>query len=66
MTVTGTAYYPLKKLSYSLYGGHISFTEVANWEPKDAGYAVHVLDTTGEWVACLSLAIYAAQERIKG
>ena len=42
-----------------MFSGSDSFSKVASWNPKEDGYAVHVADSAGEWIACLSLAIYA-------
>ena len=33
---------------------------VAHWRPQDGGYPMHMVNCAGEWIACLSLAIYAA------
>ena len=60
MTLTGIAYPLLKPVSYQMFKRHINSINLANWEPEDGGYAVHVADCAGEWIACLSLAIYGA------
>ncbi|XP_078381442.1 DNA damage-regulated autophagy modulator protein 2-like [Oculina patagonica] len=59
LTFTGVGYDFLKRYSYTKFSGSDSFIRLANWGPEDGGYAVHVVDSAGEWIACLSLAIYA-------
>ena len=56
MFFTGVAYPFFKWFSYSKFRGD----SVAKWKVKDGGYILHVASSTGEWIACLSLAIYAA------
>ena len=56
MSFTGVAYPFFKWFSYSKFSGD----RVANWKLKDGGYILHMANCTGEWIACLSLAIYAA------
>ena len=56
MTFTGVGYPFLKWFSYTKFTGDEG---VKHWKPKDGGYALHVTGNAGEWIACLSLAIYA-------
>ena len=55
MTLTGIAYPFFKYYSDAKFTG-----DKAHWKPSDDGYALHVVNCTGEWVACLCLALYAA------
>ena len=56
MTFTGVGYPFLKWFSYTKFTGDEG---VEHWKPKDGGYALHVIGNAGEWIACLSLAMYA-------
>ena len=60
LTVTGILYPFFKWFSYTQFKGSHSSTKVANWKPKNGGYSLHVVNCAGEWIACLSLAIYAS------
>ena len=55
MTLTGIAYPFFKWYSDTKFSG-----DTAHWKPSDGGYALHVVNCAGEWVACLCLALYAA------
>lgn len=51
--------YPFfKYFSYTQF--NYSPIKEANWKPKNGGYSLHVVNCAGEWIACLSLAIYAS------
>ncbi|XP_078371426.1 DNA damage-regulated autophagy modulator protein 1-like [Oculina patagonica] len=55
MTFTGVGYPFFKWFSDTMFSGN-----TAQWRPSDGGYTLHVINSAGEWVACLCLAIYAA------
>ena len=57
MTFTALGYPFFKYLSYTMFTGSRG---VAHWRPQDGGYPMHMVNCAGEWIACLSLAIYAA------
>ncbi|KAJ7356177.1 autophagy modulator [Desmophyllum pertusum] len=54
MTFTGVGYPFFKWFSYTKFNGSVEY-----WSPGDGGYILHVVNCAGEWVACLSLALYA-------
>ena len=54
MSFTGVGYPFFKWYSDTKFSGN-----TATWKPKDGGYALHVVNCTGEWIACLCLALYA-------
>ena len=60
LTFSGVGYPFFKWFSYTNFRDSESTTKVANWNPKNNGYALHVASCVVEWIACLSLAIYAA------
>ena len=55
MTFTGVGYPFFKWVSNTKFSGN-----TAHWNPNDGGYALHVINCTGEWVACSCLALYPA------
>jgi len=55
---SGAGYYFFKWSSYTEFRGSESSIKVANWSPDNGGYTLHVAASAGEWIACLSLAIY--------
>ena len=59
LTLSGMLYPFFKWYSNTLFKGSHSPIKVANWKPKHGGYSIHVIDSAEEWIACLSLAIYA-------
>ena len=54
MTFTGVGYPFFKWFSYTKFNGSVEY-----WSPGDGGYILHVVSSAGEWVVCLSLALYA-------
>ena len=55
ITVTG-GLYPVFK-----YKGNLVFEgNTAHWNPENAGFALHVASTAGEWILCFCLAAYMA------
>ena len=57
VTITGVAYPFFEDRKFS---SRMSSIETAHWNPKQPGYAFHVISSVGEWIACLSLGIYVA------
>ena len=57
ITCAGIGYPFFKWFSYTRLqtGSSVDF-----WSPGDGGYALHLLSTIGEWVACLCLALFPA------
>ena len=53
MTFTGVGFPFFKWYSYTKFSGNVSL-----WNASDSGYILHVLNSAGEWVACLCLALY--------
>ena len=53
ITFTGIVYPFFKVYSNSKFSGNASL-----WNPSDDGYILHVISTSGEWVAYLSLVLY--------
>ena len=62
VTITGVVYPFLKDFAYTKYSGRVQLNSVtaAHWSPNEGGWAVQVASNAGEWIDCLSLAIYAA------
>ena len=62
VTITGVVYPFLKDFAYTKYSGRVQLNSVtaAHWSPNEGGWAVQVSSNAGEWIDCLSLAIYAA------
>ncbi|CAH3039323.1 unnamed protein product [Porites lobata] len=62
VTITGVVYPFLKDFAYTKYSGRVQLNSItaAHWSPNEGGWAIQVASNAGEWIDCLSLAIYAA------
>lgn len=57
ITVFGTIFFVAELFAYEEFR-HQSNHVVANWEPSDPAYSIHVLSNVGEWIAALCFGLF--------
>ena len=57
VTVFGIIFFVAELFAYEEFR-HQSLHTVAEWEPSDPGYSVHVLSNVGEWIAAFCFGLF--------
>lgn len=57
VTVFGAIFFVAEIFAYNQFSQQSAHV-VANWQPSDPGYSVHVLSNVGEWIAALCFGMF--------